>query len=175
MREKLESRCGRHCLKLGDDGGSCNAIVYNRESKVSFYKIAKLPLNHNFTTSQISLFWGQTRITKKIWIKVCFMGEGRLVAGSPTVDTGLRVAWSRFSNIEQAITFKIIIFSPNKTGFVGAKWQKINLPSSTYTNLGFKFSAWFAVDRKTQNEMFTFFDLFHRFWMTPFKNNIIFT
>ena len=49
------------------------------------------------------------------------MGEGRLVAGSPTVDTGLRVAWSRFSNVEQAITFKIIIFSPNKTGFVGAK------------------------------------------------------
>ena len=124
MREKLQSRCGRHCLKLGDDGGSCNAIVYNRESKVSFYKNAKLPLNHNFTTSQISLFWGQTRITKKTWIKVCFMGEGRLVAGSPTVDTGLRVAWSRFSNVEQAITFKITILSPNKTGFVGAKWQK---------------------------------------------------
>ena len=44
-------RCGWHCINLDAGEGRCNAIMYNRESKVMFCKTrksAKLPWNHNF-------------------------------------------------------------------------------------------------------------------------------
>ena len=79
MSVKNQSRCGLHCINLDVDEGSCNAIMYNRESKVMFYKTKIKPM-----------LGGE----KKDPQKVCLMGEGRLV-GFPTEDTGLRVAWSR--------------------------------------------------------------------------------
>ena len=76
-------------------------------------------------------------------IQVCQMGEGRLVA-SPTEDTGLRVAWSRFDRRCSVLSM-----------------ATLNLSSSTYVSSGWPYglSAWFAVDRKTQGEPN---DFYHR-------------
>ena len=41
MGVKKQSRCGWHCINLDAGGGRCNAIMYNRESKVVFYQTSQ--------------------------------------------------------------------------------------------------------------------------------------
>jgi len=39
------SRCAWHCMDLDNDGGVCNAILYDRETKVVRIKRGKKHLN----------------------------------------------------------------------------------------------------------------------------------
>ena len=41
--------------------------------------------------------------------------------------------------------------------------MRINYPSPVYAESPYFFNAWFAVDRKTDSEMYTTYDIFHRF------------
>ena len=117
------------------------------------------------------------------------MGEGRLVA-SPTEDTGLRVAWSRYKalfyfwrNIFYAIDYwektnylKQISQWPRAPHIPSStrnhasrasigKIMPLNIiPSSTWEVSGNFLHAWFAVDRFTETETSwgTYFDFYMR-------------
>ena len=78
-------RCAWHCMDLDNDGGVCNAILYDRETKVVRIKRGEKTIEF----AMLSL------MGKKVYcFQVCTMGEGRQVS-APTADTGLRVAWAR--------------------------------------------------------------------------------
>ena len=72
-------------MDLDNDGGVCNAILYDRETKVVRIKRGEKTIEF----AMLSL------MGKRVYcFQVCTMGEGRQVS-APTTDTGLRVAWAR--------------------------------------------------------------------------------
>ena len=137
----------------------------------------------------------------QLTFKVCLMGEGRLVA-SPTEDTGLRVAWSRYKalfyfwrNIFYAIDYwektnylKQISQWPRAPHIPSStrnhasrasigKIMPLNIiPSSTWEVSGNFLHAWFAVDRFTETETSwgTYFDFYQR-WAQDWGLSVTFS
>ena len=97
-------------MDLDNDGGVCNAILYDRVTKVFILNPGcKKISNRGIRILQKKLCeiiqcrcalcprsdWMITYISKSfVCHQICTMGEGRLVS-PPSVDTGLRVAWAR--------------------------------------------------------------------------------
>ena len=97
-------------MDLDNDGGVCNAILYDRVTKVFILNPGcKKISNRGIRILQTKLGeiiqcrcalcprsdWMIMYLSKLfVCHQICTMGEGRLVS-PPSVDTGLRVAWAR--------------------------------------------------------------------------------
>ena len=142
-----KSRCAWHCMDLVVDGGTCNAILYDRKSKVMVYK-----------RYMILIIW------QGLKEKGCFcveynsgLSNGRGQAcGFPNWGH-----WSKgcLEQVRQAMPF--VSISSCNSGNIVLSMATLNLSSSTYVSSGWPYglSAWFAVDRKTQGEPN---DFYHR-------------
>ena len=107
-------------MDLDNDGGVCNAILYDRVTKVFILNPGcKKISNRGIRILQTKMCeiiqhscalcpcndWIIMYLSKSFgYRQICTMGEGRLVS-PPSVDTGLRVAWARSGILSKGMKF----------------------------------------------------------------------
>ena len=176
-------------MDLDNDGGVCNAILYDRVTKVFILNPGcKKISNRGIRILQTKLGeiiqcrcalcprsdWMIMYLSKLfVCHQICTMGEGRLVS-PPSVDTGLRVAWARSGILSKGMKFPGRKFGPILTSGIFYMLYQLDFDSHVIqtillSTVWVSDSAWFAVDRNTQHQ--ALHDSFHR-W--PYSIDLIY-